>query len=78
MATIKSEFNLPNGNGGYDKHHLETEVSQVVGLKEKYRQPSTAYAVGDIAFHPSLPTGYYLECTVDGTTSSGVLSTGGV
>lgn len=42
-----------------------------------YRQPNTTYAVGDIAFHQSLPTGYYLECVVAGTTSSGVLSTGG-
>lgn len=42
-----------------------------------YRQPNTTYAVGNIAFHQSLPTGFYLECTVAGTTSSGALSTGG-
>ena len=42
-----------------------------------YRQPNTTYAVGDIAFNPDLPTGYYLECTTGGTTSSGALSTGG-
>ena len=39
-----------------------------------YRQPSTAYTVGQIAYHASLPTGYYLECTTPGTTSSGDLS----
>lgn len=39
-----------------------------------YRQPSTAYAVGNIAYHASLPTGYYLECTTQGTTGSGDLS----
>ena len=39
-----------------------------------YRQPSTAYAVGNIACHASLPTGYYLECTTGGTTSSGDLT----
>ena len=38
-----------------------------------YRQPSTAYTVGDIAYHASLPTGYYLECTTGGTTGSGDL-----
>ncbi len=43
-----------------------------------YRQPSTAYTVGQIAYHASLPTGYYLECTTAGTTSSGDLSIGGV
>lgn len=36
-----------------------------------YRQPSTAYAVGNIAYHSALPTGYYLECTKAGTTGSG-------
>lgn len=41
-----------------------------------YRQPSTAYAVGNIAYHASLPTGYHLECTTGGTTSSGDLTIG--
>ena len=39
-----------------------------------YRQPSTAYAVGSIAYHASLPTGWYLKCTTKGTTSSGELT----
>ena len=26
---IKSQFNLPDGNGGYETHHLETEVAQI-------------------------------------------------
>lgn len=39
-----------------------------------YRQPNTAYTVGTIKYHHSLPTGYYLECTTQGTTSSGDLS----
>ena len=39
-----------------------------------YRQPSTAYAAGNIAYHASLPTGCYLECTTGGTTSSGDLA----
>lgn len=36
-----------------------------------YRQPSTAYAVGDMRCYESLPYGWYLECTTAGTTSSG-------
>jgi hypothetical protein len=39
-----------------------------------YRQPSTAYTVGNIAYHTSLPTGWYLECTTAGTTGSGDLT----
>jgi hypothetical protein len=39
-----------------------------------YRQPSTAYTTGNIAYHSALPTGWYLECTTAGTTGSGALS----
>jgi hypothetical protein len=39
-----------------------------------YRQPSTTYTAGQIAYHSALPTGYYLECTTPGMTSSGDLS----
>lgn len=74
MATQKSEFNLPNGSGGFDKHHFETEVDQVVGLKQNYRQPSTAYTAGQIAYHSALPTGWYLECTTAGISGSGDLT----
>jgi hypothetical protein len=35
-----------------------------------YRQPSTTYAVGDIAYHSALPTGWYLECTTEGISSN--------
>ena len=38
-----------------------------------YRQPNTAYTVGKIAYHASLPTGWCLECTTGGTTSRGEL-----
>lgn len=34
------------------------------------RQPSTAYSVDDIKYSPLLPTGWYLLCTTDGTTSA--------
>ena len=43
-----------------------------------FRQPSTEYEVGDIAYSPLLPAGFYLECTTAGTTGSGALSIGGV
>ena len=39
-----------------------------------YRQPSTAYTAGQIAYHASLPTGRYLECTTAGTSGSGDLT----
>jgi hypothetical protein len=39
-----------------------------------YRQPSTSYTVGNIAYHSALPTGWYLECTTEGTTGSGALT----
>ena len=39
-----------------------------------YRQPSTIYAVGDIKYHSALPTGWYLECTTEGTSGSGDLT----
>jgi hypothetical protein len=74
MATVKKKMNIPNGNGGFDRCHPETEVDQVIGLKENYRQSSTAYTVGNIAYHSALPTGWYLECTTAGTTSSSDLS----
>jgi microcystin-dependent protein len=34
------------------------------------RQPSTAYSVDDIKYSPLLPTGWFLTCTVAGTTSA--------
>lgn len=46
----------------------------VEGEKENYRQPSTTYTAGQIAYHASLPTGWYLECTTAGTTGSGDLA----
>ncbi len=42
-----------------------------------FRQPSTTYEAGQIAYHASLPTGWYLECTTDGTSDSGDLTISG-
>lgn len=38
------------------------------------RQPLTAYALKDIRYSPLLPTGWYLECAVGGTTASGEIT----
>ena len=35
-----------------------------------YRQPNTIYTAGKIAYHASLPTGWYLECTTAGTSGN--------
>ena len=35
-----------------------------------YLQPSTAYTVGNIAYHSALPTGWCLECTTAGTSGT--------
>lgn len=39
-----------------------------------YRQPSNAQTVGDVRYHATLPTGWYLECTTAGQTGSGALT----
>ena len=71
MATRTSQFHLPNpSTGAQEIHHFETEVGQVVGLKEKFRQPSTAYTVGKIAYHNALSM-QKLVCVKAGTTASG-------
>lgn len=79
----KSQFHLPNATTGEQElHHFETEVTQVVGLKEHFRQPLTAYAVGDIVYSTKLPSYLRLECVAAGTTGSAEpdyasMSTGG-
>ena len=39
-----------------------------------YRQRNKSYSLGDITYHSSLPTGYYLECTTAGTSGSSELT----
>lgn len=51
-----------------------TVVWIVHRLTSGFREPSTAYAVGDIAYYPGLPTGWYLHCKVAGTTSNTVIT----
>lgn len=45
-------------------------------MSRNYLQRSTTYAKGDIAFHDSLPSWAYLECTQAGTTSDNELNAG--
>lgn len=51
-----------------------TDKTNLDNIELNYRQPSTAYTVGAIAYHTALPAGYYLECTTEGITSSGTIS----
>ena len=62
-AAYATVLDLEEHNTGSDSH------ADLLHL----RKPSTAYAVGDIAYSPQLPSWAYLECTVGGTTDSGDL-----
>jgi len=51
---------------------LNDELTPLVNAETAdNRQPSTAYSVGVIKYTPLLPTGWFLKCTVAGTTSTG-------
>lgn len=43
-------------------------------IESRLRQSSTTYKVGDSYYAIELPSGFYLECTTAGTTSSGVMT----
>ena len=49
-----------------------TTVSEVGNLR--FRQPDTTYAFGELAYSAALPTGWWLDCTVSGTTSASPLT----
>lgn len=59
------------GNGNAEQI---TKKDFFTGTPIAYRQPSTTYAAGQIAYHASLPTGWYLECTTAGISGSGDLT----
>ena len=49
----------------------------VINLEDKdERKDNTTYALEDIAFFGDLPTGWYLECTMAGTTGNLTLAGG--
>ena len=62
-AAYATVLDLEEHNTGSDSH------ADLLHL----RKPSTAYAVGDIAYSALLPSWAYIECTVGGTTDSGDL-----
>ncbi len=78
LAAASSETNAGNsataaGNYATAAHNsevaaeaAESRISDRWGLRKK----STIYAADDMAYHVDLPTGWYLECTTDGTTSA--------
>ena len=55
-----------------------SEVRNTLDLISKnelgYRKPNTTYSVGNITYYSALPTGWYLECTTAGTSSSSDLT----
>jgi len=55
-----------------------SEVRNTLDLISKnelgYRQSNTTYSVGDITYHNTLPTGWYLECTIGGMSGSSELT----
>ena len=62
--------------------YVNTEVTDALNARvtaeeslttHDYRQPSTAYTAGQIKYHATLPTGWYLECTTAGDTDAGEL-----
>lgn len=54
-----------------------TDKTNLDNIESNYRQPSTAYTAGQIAYHSALPPGRYLECTTAGITGSGALTISG-
>ena len=71
MTAIKSTMNLPNGSGGYDTHHPETELAQIADI---VRQPNTAYTIGHAVYITTLSTRQKLVCVKAGTSGSGDLA----
>lgn len=69
-TSIKGDITTLQG----DVTTLQGDVTDVQGdLGSFLRQPSTAYAAGDIVFLPAIGAELFLECTTAGTTGSGDL-----
>ena len=65
----------PNAHANMLDKHNNDEHAHPNRLRPPL-QRSTTYAKGDIAFHDSLPSWAYLECTQAGTTSDNELNAG--
>ena len=72
MTIRQSEYFLPNPTTGVqEKHHLETELAQIF---DAVRQPSTAYAVGDVRYLPVPNITKKMVCVKPGTSGTGALT----
>ena len=72
MTVRKSQMMLPNPTTGVQEvHHFETELSQIADV---VRQPSTAYAVGDVLYLPVPNISKKMVCVKAGTSGSGDLT----
>lgn len=75
-TSIKEHNNLDNAHAPAFAAHNKDAHAHPNRLRPGL-QRSTAYEVGDIAFHDSLPSWAYLECVQAGTTSDTELVFGG-
>lgn len=73
----ESSINEPNwGNvgstvtDGTAKWLVENTIKANNDKENNFLQRNTAYAIGDIAYSPNLPSWAYLECTSAGTTGA--------
>lgn len=66
MATYDKEMMVLNAAGNYDKHHVETNANQVVGLGVSTLN-NTTYAVGDVVYSTDNLKCQF-RCTQAGTT----------
>lgn len=76
MAKAIADFIVAQGYDAMDNdiQGITDAFGSIIGaatatLGYLLRKNSTAYAVGDIAFSPQLPSWAYLECTQAGTTA---------
>ena len=73
-----NDLNISNFAHTFLDDTSANEVRNTLDLASKnelgYRQKNTNYSVGDITYHNTLPTGWYLECTTAGTSGSNDLT----
>jgi hypothetical protein len=73
-ANVKAKIAAHNNDSGAHSAAFAVKNKELMENTLGYRKADTAYTAGKIAYHASLPTGYYLKCTTPGTTGSGDLS----
>jgi hypothetical protein len=69
------QFDFLQNRADLKAKELKDTIDPLVQEADKNnRQPTTAYALDDMAYNADLPTGWYLLCTTAGTSSSSDLS----